>query len=200
MLNRLLSASRIPRFRLFSSSSTASDAAQTKPGPRFRSALLNRYVERLRERPGSYLTSFLVLHEVTAVGALPLVFYFLQNADVKWDTMFDQATLDDSSKRMSKAMKAIGVPWEVEDGSKVALNAAATYAIVKVAMPLRLALSFALTPAFARGVVIPITDVFGKALGRSRVGQGISAPCATTEQGGKAVGGATDLGKGPLKP
>ncbi|KAJ1561125.1 hypothetical protein HK405_004852, partial [Cladochytrium tenue] len=38
----------------------------------------HRYAGQLRSAPGSHLTAFLVLHEVTAVLPLPLVYYGLQ--------------------------------------------------------------------------------------------------------------------------
>lgn len=102
-----------------------------------RPSYLQHYRELLKAQPVSHVTSFLILHEVTAVVPLPIIFYGLQNSDFKWETVFPKDWLEKGDVRMRKTFKALGLP-EIEEGSKAALNAAATYAIVKAAMPLRL--------------------------------------------------------------
>jgi hypothetical protein len=102
-----------------------------------RLSYFQRYKNLLRAQPASHLTSFLILHEITAVLPLPLIFYGLQNSDVAWDTIFPKDWLERGDVRMRKTFMALGLP-DIEEGSKAALNAAATYGIVKAAMPLRL--------------------------------------------------------------
>lgn len=101
-----------------------------------RQTFFQRYKQLLRAQPASHLTSFLVLHEITAVLPLPLIFYALHNSDIAWDTIFPKDWLEKGDVRMRKTFKALGLP-DIEEGSKAALNAAATYGIVKAAMPLR---------------------------------------------------------------
>jgi hypothetical protein len=58
--------------------------------------------------------------------------------------------------------------FEVAEGSKVATTLAASYVVIKAAMPLRIAVSMALTPWTARTFVAPISNLMKKAAGRGR--------------------------------
>ncbi|KAJ3166271.1 hypothetical protein HDU88_003495 [Geranomyces variabilis] len=74
---------------------------------------------------------------------------------------FPEDLLAEGNRRMGALCKMIGLSG-IEDGSKVMLNMATAYAVVKVGMPLRIGLCLAATPWFARVAVVPVQTVFGK--------------------------------------
>lgn len=47
-----------------------------------------------------------------------------------------------------------------DDGSRYIFEGAAAYAVIKLLLPARIAVSLSLTPWFARRVVVPITSIF----------------------------------------
>ncbi|TPX65712.1 hypothetical protein SpCBS45565_g04937 [Spizellomyces sp. 'palustris'] len=134
---------RVPRFgsyRPFATSST------TPRGWR-------KYAGYFRDHPGSHLVSFALLHELTAVVPLPLIYLLLSTCDLP--IPFPEAVLAEGNKRMSKMLATFG--WgPIEEGSQVMLHMATSYALVKAAMPLRIGLCFFMTPWFAR--CVHITD------------------------------------------
>ncbi|KAI9028518.1 hypothetical protein DFJ74DRAFT_492888 [Hyaloraphidium curvatum] len=151
-----------PRARTFSSAAPESTDA-SKPPPA-RETAFQRYKALFRAQPASHLTAFLVLHEITAVLPLPLLYYALHRSEVAWDAVFPRDWLEKGDRRMRGTFKALGLP-EIE-GSRAALNAAAAYGIVKAAMPLRLAACAYLTPWFARTFVAPIGRLLSFGRGR----------------------------------
>ncbi|KAJ3148596.1 hypothetical protein HDU89_004694 [Geranomyces variabilis] len=118
-----------------------------------------KYASQLKAHPASHLVSFAILHELTAIIPLPLVYYFLVTSDMS--IPFPEEVLAEGNRRMSALCKMIGLSG-IEDGSKVMLNMATAYAVVKVGMPLRIGLCLAATPWFARVAVVPVQTVFGK--------------------------------------
>ncbi len=120
---------------------------------------IQRYKDKLAKAPAQHLTSFLILHELTAIIPLPLVYFALEGLDLPWDNLFSPETLEVGDVRMKNMMKYFGfTPFE--QGSSKALNAAASYIVVKAAMPLRVGASFALTPWFAKRFISPIVHLF----------------------------------------
>ncbi|KAJ3149788.1 hypothetical protein HDU89_003545 [Geranomyces variabilis] len=118
-----------------------------------------KYASQLKAHPASHLVSFAILHELTAIIPLPVVYYFLVTSDMS--IPFPEDVLAEGNRRMSSLCKMIGLSG-IEDGSKVMLNMATAYAVVKVGMPLRIGLCLAATPWFARVAVVPVQTVFGK--------------------------------------
>ncbi len=108
---------------------------------RFKSA-----IEQLKKYPKSYLTSFLVLHEVTAIIPIPIIYKVLQVYPIEYP--IPEEYMEQGTKRIKGMCKFIGM--EVDTGSKQFLDLLTSYVIVKAFMPLRIALSLSLTPAGAR--------------------------------------------------
>ncbi|KAI8620864.1 hypothetical protein BC830DRAFT_1097004 [Chytriomyces sp. MP71] len=127
-----------------------------------------------KSAPASHVTSFVILHELTAVVPLPIIYYTLQTTGLQ--VPVPQDVLEESEKRMEKLFKRYG--WIDADTSaslttasdggdataiqpkkmRMLVDMATSYAVVKVLMPARLAASLALTPWFARRAIVPIRD------------------------------------------
>jgi hypothetical protein len=97
----------------------------------------------LKEHPLSYIVSFGILHEVTAILPLPMFYYILKHSNV--EIPFPKDMLSESNKRINKIRSAVGLKSMPED-SQAMLHMATSYAIVKVLMPLRIGLCVYLTP------------------------------------------------------
>ncbi|PVU94201.1 hypothetical protein BB561_002756 [Smittium simulii] len=111
------------------------------------------YKQRFRAHPGSHLSSFLILHEVTAIVPIFGVYYILKALELKFP--IPDSLLSEANKRISRLRSMMGFePLEAQDLTMVYL--VASYALVKAVLPLRLAACFALTPFFSRTVVEPI--------------------------------------------
>lgn len=121
--------------------------------------LLRKYLTKFQNAPASHLTAFLVLHEITAILPIPLVFYALQHS--QWTSSFDlsEELLKKGDRFIGKVRGYVGLK-PLESGSQTAVNLATAYALVKVLMPVRLAASAALTPWFAGRFVQPLTRFF----------------------------------------
>ncbi|KAJ3044752.1 hypothetical protein HDU99_009904, partial [Rhizoclosmatium hyalinum] len=101
-----------------------------------------------RTSPASHLTSFLILHELTAILPLPAIYYTLQATQIQ--VPVPPEIMSQAEEKMEKVMRRYG--WgqgeeRGENGELVPLKArmlvdmATAYGIVKVLMPVRLALS-----------------------------------------------------------
>src|SRR5581483_4119455 len=88
-----------------------------------------KHAARFRSKPGSYIISFAILHELTAVIPIPLVYILLSTTGIQ--IPFPQQALDEGNKFINKVVTYYGYP-PFENGSRVALNAATSYAVVKV--------------------------------------------------------------------
>ncbi|TPX34844.1 hypothetical protein SmJEL517_g02616 [Synchytrium microbalum] len=129
----------------------ASSSAQQARGWR-------KYVDAFRDKPASHVIAFAILHEVTALLPLPLVYYTLSYTDIH--IPIPDYLIVEANKRASYLLKMFGM-GAVKDDSKALLDMATSYALVKAAMPLRLGASFLLTPWFARTLIAPITKRLG---------------------------------------
>ncbi|KAK9476747.1 hypothetical protein V1514DRAFT_335829 [Lipomyces japonicus] len=113
------------------------------------------YAEKLLASPGSYVFSFLLLHEVTAVLPLFGLTWLFQATD--WIP-----PLSDSLLEAGKTFYANTVPPEALDGTdasaKLLLRGATAYAIIKAILPLRIIFCVWATPWFARKSVLPIVN------------------------------------------
>jgi hypothetical protein len=129
----------------------------------------------------SHITSFLILHELTAI--IPLIglaatFHYTNWLPEKWT---ESKWVEEGTRKWSKYMQKKG--WISEEDADLALKreetgdeapieasrtgvrlvveVATAYAIVKVFLPARILASVAGTPWFARRVVGPVGRMFG---------------------------------------
>lgn len=121
---------------------------------------VQRFAVNFSHTPMSYLTSFLILHEITAVAPLFAIwgafhyFDFIPTGMPDW--LLENGT--EFIKHLQERNE-----WDFgnpETGTKIILEGAAAYAIVKVLLPVRAALALYLTPIFARLVVIPFSRIY----------------------------------------
>ncbi|KAJ2661241.1 hypothetical protein IWW48_002537 [Coemansia sp. RSA 1200] len=113
----------------------------------------------LRDRPASHITAFAVLHEITAVAPLGGVYWILSCLDLR--IPFPDSVLQEGNRYINKLRSYGGWKTPLASDSPVLLHLATSYAVVKAAAPLRVALSLALTPWFAGRAVVPLARVLG---------------------------------------
>ncbi|CAG8572166.1 5820_t:CDS:2, partial [Dentiscutata heterogama] len=113
-----------------------------------------KYASQFRSKPASYVISFAVLHELTAIVPIPIIYIFLSATGI--EIPFPQQVLDEGNKFINKVAVYYGYS-PFEDGSRKLLNLATSYAIVKALMPVRIAACVMMTPWTAEKVVGPIT-------------------------------------------
>ncbi len=147
---------------------------------------LHRYTNALSSAPVSHITSFLILHEITAIVPLfglaatfhythwlPSWFsegawalqgverfgaYFRRKGWIKGGEV-EQAG---HATKMSMRNRA----WTIsEGGARLIVELATAYAITKVLLPIRIAASIWATPWFAKKTVIPLLDGFKRTFG-----------------------------------
>lgn len=120
---------------------------------------MRRYAERINSAPVSHIASFLIVHELTAV--VPLfglwgTFYYLDYVPVG----IPEVIIDEGSKFIRRMAERND--WQMvahaEKGSRIILQGAAAYFMVKAILPLRLMFSLWAMPWFARRFVVPINS------------------------------------------
>lgn len=122
---------------------------------------LHPYTIGFMNAPVSHVTSFILVHELTAIA--PLfglwgIFYYLDYTPVAgipdWLLVKGTHFIDILADRNGwTSLKS-------ETGAKIVLQGAVAYAIVKVLLPFRVFISLASMPWVARWVVIPFTRLF----------------------------------------
>ncbi|KAJ2784612.1 hypothetical protein H4R18_000991 [Coemansia javaensis] len=118
------------------------------------------HLDKFRDRPASHVTAFAVLHEVTAVAPLAAVYYALDY--IGPPVAVPEGVLQEANRYINKLRQYAG--WEpLAADSPVLAHLAASYAVVKAAAPLRIALCLALTPAAARWCVVPVARALERA-------------------------------------
>ncbi|PVU88788.1 hypothetical protein BB559_005394 [Furculomyces boomerangus] len=120
-----------------------------------------KYKDGFKNRPGSHLTAFAILHEVTAIAPIFLIYYVLQEMDL--EIPLSENVLKGGNRYINKLREVFGFE-KLDEDSKVMVHLVASYGIVKAAMPLRIACCFALTPFVSRRFVEPISRLLGKTL------------------------------------
>ncbi|KAG9299598.1 hypothetical protein G9A89_020769 [Geosiphon pyriformis] len=116
-----------------------------------------KYAARFRSKPASYIFSFALLHEITAIIPIPIVYIFLDRTGV--NIPFPEKMMDDGNRFINKVVNYYG--WKgFENGSRVAINAATSYAIVKILLPVRIAACVWLTPWLAERIIGPLMLAF----------------------------------------
>ncbi|KAF9969348.1 hypothetical protein BGZ73_008334 [Actinomortierella ambigua] len=161
---------RITSMRLLSTKETAQGVASrstpatigtttTTPVP---AKGLRRYAEQFKDKPASHFVAFAILHEVTAVVPLPLVYFGLTYTDTK--IPFPEQALEEGNKFVGRVAKYYG--WDIDpsttDGARIMLNMASSYALVKALLPMRVALCLWMTPWTATRIISPVMNLWRK--------------------------------------
>lgn len=129
-----------------------------------------KYAQQFKSKPGSYMTTFAVLHELTAVAPFPFIYWVLDASSAK--VPFPDTVVSEGNKFINRARVYYGYePLEAEN--RVMMNLVTTYCIVKVRkilfiyknglltklqalLPVRIAASVGMTPFFAERFVGPM--------------------------------------------
>ncbi|KAK9366947.1 hypothetical protein V1509DRAFT_567808 [Lipomyces kononenkoae] len=119
-------------------------------------ASMRPHAERLMSAPGSYVFTFLLLHEVTAVVPLFGLIWLFQVTD--WIPPVPEGLVEAGKEFYSKTFPSNSLPEGSESAARLILQGATAYAIVKMSLPLRVAFSLLITPWFARRSVIPLVN------------------------------------------
>lgn len=144
---------------------------------------LRPYLTPLLNAPVSHATSFLILHELTAILPLAALFsvfhYFLSPSTLS--SVQDWPGFSQGIERWGRYARRKG--WvtddqevvELEEGKvegngggapRIVVELAAAYAVTKMLLPVRLAASVGMTPWFARAVLLPVLGVVRRLAGR----------------------------------
>ncbi|KAG0030174.1 hypothetical protein BGZ81_002989 [Podila clonocystis] len=115
-----------------------------------------QYAEQFKNKPASHLISFGILHEITAIVPLPIIYFGLVETGIK--IPFPEQAIEEGNRFVGKVAKYYGWNMEGADGARMMLNMATSYAVVKALMPLRLALCVWMTPWTATRIVSPIMN------------------------------------------
>ena len=112
--------------------------------PQFKTAL-----QSLKSKPAQHISSFLILHELTSIIPLPIVYYTLKSFDYvpTWNTKFGVEMTTKAQEKIKKSCDYFGIE---EFKGKELVWMVASYVIVKLMMPARIGLSLYLTPIGAR--------------------------------------------------
>ncbi|KAI8370589.1 uncharacterized protein BYT42DRAFT_548830 [Radiomyces spectabilis] len=112
-----------------------------------------RYKEAFKDKPASYTTTFLVLHELTAIVPFPIIYYGIKASG--YTIPVPQDVVAEGNRFINKVRVRYGYdPLDLNNPTMV--NLTATYAIVKLLMPARIAASAFLTPTVVERLVAPI--------------------------------------------
>lgn len=125
--------------------------------PRFLQPFTTRFVNA----PVTHITSFLILHEITAIVPLIGLWWVFHNHS-SYIPNFDFTAMG-----IDKVTKIIDLSMERFDFSDYSLNEKANfimegayaYIVVKTLAPIRIFISLGLMPAFSRFVVVPFNSV-----------------------------------------
>ncbi|KAL0084802.1 hypothetical protein J3Q64DRAFT_1744132 [Phycomyces blakesleeanus] len=124
-----------------------------------------KYVQQFRDKPASYVTTFAILHEVTAIIPFPFIYYALDASALSIPV--SETAITEGNRFISKVRVHYGYE-PLDPQSRVMINLATTYAAVKLLMPVRLAASAALTPFFAEKWVGPLVGLISRLGGKIR--------------------------------
>ncbi|KAF9916091.1 hypothetical protein BX616_004660 [Lobosporangium transversale] len=117
-----------------------------------------QYAEQFKNKPASHLIAFGLLHEVTAVVPLPIVYFALAQSGMT--IPFPEQAMEEGNKFVTRVAKYYGWNLEGDTGARTMLNMATSYALVKAVMPLRLALCAWMTPWTATRVISPVMSIW----------------------------------------
>lgn len=89
-----------------------------------------QYAEQFKNKPASHLISFGILHEITAIIPLPIVYFALIETGVK--IPFPEQAIEEGNRFVGRVAKYYGWDLEGAEGARTMLNMATSYAVVKV--------------------------------------------------------------------
>ncbi|KAF9336126.1 hypothetical protein BG006_009627 [Podila minutissima] len=124
--------------------------------PTQKQSRFRQYAEQFRNKPASHLISFGILHEITAIVPLPIIYFGLVETGIK--IPFPEQAIEEGNRFVGKVAKYYGWNMEGADGARMMLNMATSYAVVKAFLPLRLALCVWMTPWTATRIVSPVMN------------------------------------------
>ncbi|KAG5360667.1 MIOREX complex component 11 [Yarrowia sp. B02] len=126
--------------------------------PRFIRPLASRF----KNAPVSYVTSFLIVHEITAIVPLFGLWWYFNHYDFVPPGLPDWLIVKGMSV-IDKLLESQGWSFlNMENSARVVMQGAAAYALVKATLPVRIPISLVLTPPFARWIFIPTTRGVGR--------------------------------------
>lgn len=110
---------------------TAQSAASTQVStPIQTQGRFRQYAEQFKNKPASHLISFGILHEITAIVPLPIVYFGLVETGI--NIPFPEQAIEEGNRFVGKVAKYYGWNMEGADGARMMLNMATSYAVVKV--------------------------------------------------------------------
>ncbi|KAF3927159.1 hypothetical protein ABW20_dc0101650 [Dactylellina cionopaga] len=122
--------------------------------PRF----LRPYTSNLLHQPGTHLTSFLILHELTAVIPLFTFVYVFHVTGWNPSDLLPKEWIDSGYDRFKRYVERKG--WGEKVDGRLLMNFATSYAVVKALVPVRVLVSLWGMPWFARVAVLPVLGLF----------------------------------------
>lgn len=141
--------------------------------------------------PISHITSFLILHELTAI--IPLVSLAATFHCTNWLPPYitEGAWVKQGIERFGRYFRRKGWlgdegskrdgTWRVgEGGVRIVLEVATAWAVTKALLPVRIAVSVWATPWFARAFVLRMTGWIGRLFGRGKAKGKTGSPAAGT--------------------
>lgn len=88
-----------------------------------------KYAQQFKSKPGSYMTAFAVLHELTAIAPFPVIYYALDASSIT--IPFSSSLVEEGNKFINKVRVHYGYE-QLEPDNKVMIHLVTTYCIVKV--------------------------------------------------------------------
>lgn len=125
--------------------------------PRF----LKPYTVNFIRSPLKNLTSFLILHELSAVGPLVGLWYLFHKYNILIPLDLPSWAIEKGTRIIDDSLKSFDFKdYSLHDKFRLVTEGAYAFVIVKMLLPVRLMFSFALTPMFTRFVVDPLSRLF----------------------------------------
>lgn len=127
--------------------------------PRF----LQKYCIRFIDAPFSHVTAFLILHELTAIVPLVGIWWVLHKYNFSIPLDLPLWAIDKGTKIIDKLLESVDFSkFLLNDKWRIISEGAYAYVIVKFLLPVRVFISLALMPWFAKTFVVPFTSLFSK--------------------------------------
>jgi hypothetical protein len=105
-----------------------------------------KYSQQIGERPVKFLVSFAILHELTAILPLPILYLAFQKVPDSW------IPIDDSMRERADRVVARLIPGSIFESKDIACLGAA-YVVVKALMPVRIGACVYLAPRMVKWIV-----------------------------------------------
>ncbi|KAG7192313.1 uncharacterized protein KQ657_002032 [Scheffersomyces spartinae] len=128
---------------------------------------MHQYVTQFANAPFSHVTAFVILHELTAIVPLVGIWYGLHNYVDHSSAIFaadlPSFAMDKASALVDKCLDLAGIAQiSLQEKTRLVMEGAYSYAIVKALFPVRVMISLWGMPYFARWFVLPFTKMFSK--------------------------------------